>query len=108
MLLMDHPIDRRGPCGSCRRPGAVFGPRWRRCRVYGKANVWLHQPDEALLLRLLGPGVGLVLVHQYLGQLTAVVNTAVLGTSGTQVVFKVEYDDARHRTTGRVATLLAR
>lgn len=33
--------------------GAMFGSRWRRCRVYGKASVWLHQPDEALLLRLL-------------------------------------------------------
>ncbi len=51
MLLMDHSIDRRGRCRSCRRPGTVFGPRWRRCRVYGKANVWLHQPEEALRLR---------------------------------------------------------
>lgn len=59
MLLMDHPIDRRGRCRSCRRPGAVFGSRWRRCQVYGKANVWLHQPDEALLLRLLAHELGL-------------------------------------------------
>ncbi|MGH3946464.1 MAG: hypothetical protein ACRDRY_24550 [Pseudonocardiaceae bacterium] len=59
MLLMDHPIDRRGRCRSCRRPGAVFGSRWRRCRVYGKASVWLHQPDEALLLRLLVHELGL-------------------------------------------------
>ncbi len=59
MLLMDHPIDRRGRCRSCRRLGAVFGPRWRRCRVFGKANVWLHQPDEALLLPLLVDELGL-------------------------------------------------
>ncbi len=53
MLLMDHPIDRRGRCRSCRRPGAVFGPRWRRCRVHIKANLYLHQLDEVLLQRLL-------------------------------------------------------
>ncbi|MGH3775427.1 MAG: hypothetical protein ACRDRR_06770 [Pseudonocardiaceae bacterium] len=59
MLLMDHPIDQRGRCRSCRRPGAVFGSRRRRCRVYGKASVWLHQPDEALLLGLLVHELGL-------------------------------------------------
>lgn len=59
MLLMDHPIDRRGRCRSCRRPGAVFGPRWRRCRVHSKATLCLHQPDEALLLRLLAHELGL-------------------------------------------------
>lgn len=49
-LLLDHSIDRRGRCRSCRRPGAVFGSRWRRCRVHVKANMCLHQLDEALLL----------------------------------------------------------
>ncbi len=58
MLLMDHPIDQRGRCRSCRRPGAVFGPRWRRCRVHVKANLWLHQPEEQLL-RLLAHELGL-------------------------------------------------
>ncbi len=53
MLLMDHPIDPRGRCRSCRRPGAVFGPRWRRCRVHAKATLCLHQLDEALLRRFL-------------------------------------------------------
>ena len=53
LLLMDHPIDPRGRCQSCRRPGRVFGSRWRSCRVHAKAMVWLGQSDEALLLRLL-------------------------------------------------------
>jgi hypothetical protein len=26
-LLMDHPVDQRGRCQSCRRPGVVFGFR---------------------------------------------------------------------------------
>lgn len=59
LLLMDHPIDQRGRCRSCRRPGAVFGPRWRRCRVHAKANMCLHQLDEVLLLRLLAYELGL-------------------------------------------------
>lgn len=58
-LLLDHPIDRRGRCRSCRRPGAVFGSRWRHCRVYGEANLWLWQLDEALLQRLLAHELGL-------------------------------------------------
>ncbi|MGH3801891.1 MAG: hypothetical protein ACRDTD_17505 [Pseudonocardiaceae bacterium] len=57
LLLLDHPIDRWGRCRSCRRLGAVFGPRWRHCRVHGKANLCLRQPEE--LLRLLVREVGL-------------------------------------------------
>lgn len=52
-LLDAHPVDRRGRCRSCRRPGAVLGRRRRRCRVRVTACYWLHQPDERLLLRLL-------------------------------------------------------
>lgn len=48
MLLLGHPVDRRGRCRSCRRPGAVFGRRWRRCRVHGEASMWLHQPATFL------------------------------------------------------------
>ncbi len=59
LLLMDHPIDRRGRCRSCRRPGAVFGLRWRRCRVHGKATLFLHHLDEVLLLRFLAHELGL-------------------------------------------------
>jgi hypothetical protein len=36
-----------------------------------------------------------VLAHQYLGQLTDTVRTAVLGTARTQIAFQVEYDDAK-------------
>ncbi|MGH3903804.1 MAG: hypothetical protein ACRDTE_06400 [Pseudonocardiaceae bacterium] len=57
MLVMAHPVDRRGRCRSCRRSGAVFGWRWRHCRVYGEASVWLHQSAEfvgAQLARELG------------------------------------------------------
>lgn len=47
-LLVDHPVDRRGRCRSCRRPGAVLGLRRRPCRVRGKAQMWLHLPGELL------------------------------------------------------------
>lgn len=46
MLLLNHPVDRRGRCRSCRRPGAVLGRRWRRCRVHGEAALWLNQPTD--------------------------------------------------------------
>jgi len=59
LLLMDHPIDQRGRCRSCRRPRAVFGLRWRCCRVYVKAVLWLRQPEE-VLRRLLAHELGLV------------------------------------------------
>lgn len=59
LLLMDHPIDPRGRCRSCRRPGAVFGSRWRRCRVHSKATLCLHQLDDVLLLCLLADDLGL-------------------------------------------------
>ncbi|WP_410671271.1 type IV secretory system conjugative DNA transfer family protein [Amycolatopsis sp. cmx-4-68] len=48
-----------------------------------------------MLAQARGLGVGLLLAHQYLGQLTDEVKTAVLGTVRTQVAFQVEYDDAR-------------
>lgn len=47
-----------------------------------------------MLAQARGLGVGLTLAHQYLGQLTDDVKTAVLGTTRTQAVFQVEYDDA--------------
>jgi hypothetical protein len=58
LLLVDHPIDQRGRCRSCRRLGAVFGLRWRCCRVYVKAALWLRQPEE-VLRRLLADELGL-------------------------------------------------
>lgn len=48
-----------------------------------------------MLAQARGLGVGLVLSHQYLGQLTEAVRTAVFGTARTQICFQVEYDDAR-------------
>lgn len=53
MLLLDHPIDQWDRCRSCRRPGTVFGWRWRRCQVHSRANLCLRQLDEVLLLSLL-------------------------------------------------------
>jgi len=47
-----------------------------------------------MLAQARGLGTGLVLAHQYLGQLTDDVETAILGTARTQVVFQVEHDDA--------------
>ncbi len=52
-LLLEHPVDQWGRCRSCRRPGSVFGARWRQCRVHGKATLYLHRFDEVLLLSLL-------------------------------------------------------
>lgn len=42
-----------------------------------------------------GYGVGLVLSHQFLSQLTPEIRAAVLGTVRTQVAFSLELDDAR-------------
>ena len=47
-LLADHPVDRRGRCRSCRRPGVVLGLRRRPCRVRSKAQMWLHLPGKLL------------------------------------------------------------
>lgn len=43
-LLVAHPVDQRGRCRLCRRPGAVFGFRRHHCRVHDEARVWLQQP----------------------------------------------------------------
>lgn len=48
-----------------------------------------------MLAQARGLGVGLVLAHQYLGQLTEEVKTAVLGTARTKIAFQVDFDDAR-------------
>ena len=47
-LLMAHPIDRRGRCRRCRRPGSVIGRRRQSCAVYVEVNHWLHHSDERL------------------------------------------------------------
>jgi hypothetical protein len=56
-LVMAHPVDRRGRCRSCRRPGAVLGFRRRHCRVQGEVRVWFEQPEwflRSLLVSELG------------------------------------------------------
>ncbi|MGH3833206.1 MAG: hypothetical protein ACRDRS_22695 [Pseudonocardiaceae bacterium] len=50
-VLKDHPVDERGRCRSCRRPGAVLGLRRRRCAVHLAAHYWLRQPDWILVAR---------------------------------------------------------
>ncbi|MGH3865625.1 MAG: hypothetical protein ACRDQ4_05700 [Pseudonocardiaceae bacterium] len=47
-LLMAHPIDRRGRCRHCRRPGSVIGRRRQSCAVYLEVDHWLHHSDERL------------------------------------------------------------
>ncbi len=48
-----------------------------------------------MLAQARGLGVGLVLAHQYLGQLSDDMRTAILGTVRTQIAFQVEHDDAK-------------
>lgn len=50
-VLKNHPVDEQGRCRSCRRPGAVLGPRRRRCEVHRAAHYWLRQPDWILVAR---------------------------------------------------------
>ena len=48
-----------------------------------------------MLAQARGLGVGLTLAHQYLGQLSDQVKTAILGTARTQIVFQLQPSDAR-------------
>jgi len=48
-----------------------------------------------MLAQARGMGVGLTLAHQYLGQLSDAIKTAVLGTVRTQVVFQLQPEDAK-------------
>ena len=48
-----------------------------------------------MLAQARGLGVGLTLAHQYLGQLSDDVKTAVLRTARTQIAFQVEHEDAQ-------------
>jgi hypothetical protein len=47
-LLMAHPLDQRGRCRCCRRPGAVLGQRRQRCWVHLTVHCWLRQPEWLL------------------------------------------------------------
>ncbi|MGH3719614.1 MAG: hypothetical protein ACRDRI_12420 [Pseudonocardiaceae bacterium] len=51
LLLLEHPIDRRGRCRSCF--SVLIGLRPRPCRIHVRASDWLlHHSDEALLPHL--------------------------------------------------------
>ncbi len=53
LLLLAHPIDRRGRCRACRGSGATIGLRRRACRIHLTALDWLlRHPDAALLSQL--------------------------------------------------------
>lgn len=58
-LLLEHPVDRRGRCVSCRRPESVIGRCRRRCRIYPVARYWLYQRGTALSASRLGTELGL-------------------------------------------------
>lgn len=42
-----------------------------------------------------GLGLGLVLAHQYLGQLPSALQAAVVGTARSSVIFQLDHEDAR-------------
>jgi hypothetical protein len=57
LLLLEHPIDRRGRCRSC--PRVMIGLRPRPCQIHLRASDWLlRYPDEALLLSHLARELG--------------------------------------------------
>lgn len=67
---------------------------------------WLYADEFQSILRLpidltdmlaqaRGLGLGLVLSHQYMDQLTAEMRAAVVGTTKSQLVFQLGYNDAR-------------
>ncbi|MGH3829045.1 MAG: hypothetical protein ACRDRS_01125 [Pseudonocardiaceae bacterium] len=56
-LLIEHPIDQRGRCGSCRWSSTMLG--LRRCQIHLTAIAWLLQPDAATLRSHLATELGL-------------------------------------------------
>ena len=51
-LLAAHPVNRRGQCRSCQRPGWLG--RRRVCLVYVQAHYWLRQPAHRVQAHLAG------------------------------------------------------
>jgi type IV secretory pathway TraG/TraD family ATPase VirD4 len=86
--LWQATLARAGVAASRRHPVMVYLDEFQD---------FLRLPVDLadMLAQARGLGVGLVLAHQYLGQLTDTVRTAVLGTARTQIAFQVEYDDAK-------------
>ena len=59
LLLIDHPVDQRGRCRSCPRPGTITTLRRRPCRIHVRASYWLlRQPDNAMLRSHLAEALG--------------------------------------------------
>jgi hypothetical protein len=74
-------------------------PAAKRRPVFGYLDEFqdiLRLGDVAdMLAQARGLGLGLVMAHQYLDQLSSHVRSAVLGTARSQIVFQVEHGDAR-------------
>ncbi|GAA4411649.1 type IV secretory system conjugative DNA transfer family protein [Actinokineospora soli] len=69
-------------------------PAWLYCDEFQEV---MRLPIDLadMLAQSRGLGLGMVLAHQYLGQLPPDLKAAVLGTARTQITFQVEHDDAR-------------
>ena len=81
-------LGRANVAPAVRRPFFLFLDEFQEV-------VRLSESLPDLLSQARGFGIGAVLANQYLAQLPESVRAAVLGTVRSQVVFQVEYDDAR-------------
>ncbi len=94
-LLMTHPVDRWGRCRSCRRPGAVFGFRRRRCRVHSEARFWLLQQSAEFVHSRLVSELGLTDLASVPDSATPM---AAGEAGGTDVLPGIEPDSSDPRT----------
>jgi hypothetical protein len=86
--LWQATLSRAGVAAEYRRPAFLYLDEFQ--------DVLKLPLDVAdMLAQARGLGVGVVLANQHLGQLPESVKTAVLGTVRNQVVFQLDYDDAR-------------
>lgn len=53
-MLLNHPIDEKGRCRSCRRSAAGFGRRRRRCRVHLLTGLHMLYSGDFLLSYVAG------------------------------------------------------
>jgi Helicase HerA, central domain len=80
--------------GRLRVPAERRRPAWLYADEF-QETVRLPIDLADMLAQARGFGLGLTLAHQYLGQLPEAVKAAVLATARTQVLFQLDYDDAR-------------